>query len=201
MSIVVTGAAGFIGSNNVKALNERGFTDILAVDDLSHSEKFRNLVDCEIADYLDKRDFIELVRCAQVCRDPTSYSIKAPARTRWKLMAATCSITTIDIRSSCYVGVSRRRVPFIYASSAAVYGFGPEFVDDRRHQETAERLWIFEVPVRPDRATRVAEVISAGHRSALLQRVRAARIAQGADGFGCFPSLPTISRRRQSQAV
>ena len=62
MSIVVTGAAGFVGSNNVKALNERGFTDIVAVDDLSQSDKFRNLVDCDIADYLDKREFIERVR-------------------------------------------------------------------------------------------------------------------------------------------
>ena len=57
MYIVVTGAAGFIGSNLVKALNARGETNILAVDNLSRAEKFRNLVDCEIADYLDKEHF------------------------------------------------------------------------------------------------------------------------------------------------
>ena len=49
MTIIVTGAAGFIGSNIVKALNQRGITDIVAVDNLSKGEKFKNLVECEIA--------------------------------------------------------------------------------------------------------------------------------------------------------
>jgi len=62
MSYVVTGAAGFIGSNLVRALNDRGVTDILAVDDLRDGDKFVNLADCEIDDYVDKERFIELVR-------------------------------------------------------------------------------------------------------------------------------------------
>ena len=53
MYYVVTGACGFIGANLVKALNERGISDIIAVDNLTHADKFRNLADCEIADYLD----------------------------------------------------------------------------------------------------------------------------------------------------
>src|SRR5690349_10488007 len=56
--IVVTGAAGFIGSNLVKALNARGERDIIAVDDLAQTGKFRNLVDCDIADYVDKDEFL-----------------------------------------------------------------------------------------------------------------------------------------------
>ena len=56
---VVTGAAGFVGSNLVRALNERGVTNIVAVDNLTRADKFANLVGCEIADYLDKRDFLE----------------------------------------------------------------------------------------------------------------------------------------------
>ncbi len=59
MSIIVTGAAGFIGSNLVKALNQRGETDIIAVDDLTEGDKFANLADCDIGDYLDKSDFLE----------------------------------------------------------------------------------------------------------------------------------------------
>ena len=55
--IIVTGAAGFIGSNLVRGLNRRGITDILAVDDLTEGDKFVNLVDCKIADYMDKDDF------------------------------------------------------------------------------------------------------------------------------------------------
>ncbi|NJO83755.1 MAG: ATP-binding cassette domain-containing protein [Blastochloris sp.] len=61
MYTIVTGAAGFIGSNLVKALNERGVRDIIAVDNLTHADKYRNLVDCEIADYLDKNEFIDAV--------------------------------------------------------------------------------------------------------------------------------------------
>ena len=59
MYYIITGAAGFIGSNLVKALNERGEKNIIAVDNFKNADKFRNLVDCEIADYLDKQDFIE----------------------------------------------------------------------------------------------------------------------------------------------
>ena len=58
MYTVVTGAAGFIGSNLVKALNARGERDIIAVDDLADGDKFRNLVDCDIADYFDKDEFV-----------------------------------------------------------------------------------------------------------------------------------------------
>ncbi len=51
---IVTGAAGFIGSNIVHALNRNGVTNVIAVDNLKRADKFRNLVDCELADYLDK---------------------------------------------------------------------------------------------------------------------------------------------------
>ena len=59
MYYIVTGAAGFIGSNLVKALNERGEHNIIAVDNLKQADKFKNLVDCEIADYLGKEDFLK----------------------------------------------------------------------------------------------------------------------------------------------
>lgn len=62
MSILVTGAAGFIGCNNVLELNRRGFKDVIAVDNLTKSEKFLNLAKCSISDYFDKNDFIERVR-------------------------------------------------------------------------------------------------------------------------------------------
>ena len=58
LTIVVTGAAGFVGSNLVKALNARGHTRVLAVDDLTDGSKFANLADCEICDYLDRDEFL-----------------------------------------------------------------------------------------------------------------------------------------------
>ncbi len=60
MTVVVTGAAGFIGSNIVRGLNARGISDIIAVDDLTEGDKFRNLADLQIADYVDADDFYEL---------------------------------------------------------------------------------------------------------------------------------------------
>ena len=62
--IVVTGGAGFIGANIVKALNARGRDDVMVVDDLRDGTKFVNLADCTLADYLDKDDFIARVKAA-----------------------------------------------------------------------------------------------------------------------------------------
>jgi len=59
MRIIVTGAAGFIGSNIIQALNARGFTDIIAVDNLTKGEKFKNLSSLKISDYLDKQVFYQ----------------------------------------------------------------------------------------------------------------------------------------------
>ncbi|HML81658.1 MAG: ADP-glyceromanno-heptose 6-epimerase [Thiomonas sp.] len=59
MRVIVTGAAGFIGSNLVKGLNARGITEVIAVDNLTRGDKFHNLVDLQICDYLDKTVFFE----------------------------------------------------------------------------------------------------------------------------------------------
>ena len=55
--LVVTGAAGFIGSNIIAGLNARGIDNIIAVDDLRDGDKFRNLATRRIADYVDAADF------------------------------------------------------------------------------------------------------------------------------------------------
>ncbi|MCC6531047.1 MAG: ADP-glyceromanno-heptose 6-epimerase [Burkholderiales bacterium] len=122
MYIVVTGAAGFIGSNLVKALNDRGVTRIIAVDDLKQGDKFVNLVDCEIADYLDKEEFARLVEQGKLAG-----AVEA------LMHQGACSDTTerdgrymleVNYRYSVrLLGFCRsERVPLIYASSAAVYG-------------------------------------------------------------------------------
>ena len=57
--ILVTGAAGFIGSNLVRALNARGERNIIAVDNLTRADKFHNLVDCQLAHYLDRYELFD----------------------------------------------------------------------------------------------------------------------------------------------
>jgi ADP-L-glycero-D-manno-heptose 6-epimerase len=77
--IIVTGGAGFIGSNIVKALNDKGITDILVVDNLKDGTKFANLVDLDIADYMDKEDFLIQIMAGKSSAKLKPYSTKAPA--------------------------------------------------------------------------------------------------------------------------
>ena len=92
-------------------------------------------------------------------------------------------------------------VPFIYASSAAVYGASQTFREDARVRGAAQRLRLFEVPVRPGVRRSWDELLGAGRRAALFQRLRRARAAQGAHGVGGLSFLQPVSRRRQGQAV
>ncbi|RKZ39204.1 MAG: ADP-glyceromanno-heptose 6-epimerase [Gammaproteobacteria bacterium] len=130
--IIVTGGAGFIGSNIVKALNERGYTKILVVDNLTKGEKFKNLVDCEIYDYQEKDAFLK--RIAK--REYFSASIKAIFH------QGACSSTTewdghymmtnnYDYSKTILHYCLSRQVPFFYASSASVYGGGTVFKEER----------------------------------------------------------------------
>ncbi|MFT5275191.1 MAG: ADP-L-glycero-D-manno-heptose 6-epimerase [Saprospiraceae bacterium] len=125
--IVVTGGAGFIGSNIVKGFNEQGRTDILVVDDLSEADKALNLSDCRFADYMDKGEFLD--RCQ---RDKFSYSIDAIFH------EGACSDTmatdgqyvmenNFSYSKHLYEFCSRHKTQFIYASSASVYGAGSVF--------------------------------------------------------------------------
>ena len=77
--IIVTGGAGFIGSNIVKALNDKGITDILVVDNLKDGTKFVNLVDLDIADYMDKEDFLIQIMAAKSSAMSKRFSTKAHA--------------------------------------------------------------------------------------------------------------------------
>ena len=125
--IVVTGAAGFIGSNLVRGLNAAGRTDIIAVDDLSDGTKFRNLVDCDFLDYLDKDEFIsslhdrldgvELVFHQGACSDTREWD--------GKFMLENNYAWSRNLLDACIVN----NVAFIYASSAAVYGGSRSFIE------------------------------------------------------------------------
>lgn len=134
MVYIVTGAAGFIGANLVKALNQRGIDNILAVDDLTQGDRFRNLVDCEIADYLDKDEFIAALERGAfdgavqallhqgACSDTTESNGRYMMQNNYGFSRALLDFSTAQ------------EIPFIYASSAAVYGDGTVFSETRAHE-------------------------------------------------------------------
>ena len=131
MYYIVTGAAGFIGANIVKALNERGVTRIIAVDNLARADKFKNLVDCEIADYLDKEDFIE--RLLAGCFDGEVAAVfhqgacSDTMETDGHYMMENNYRYSVSMLDWCL----EQGVQFLYASSAATYGGGDRFVEER----------------------------------------------------------------------
>jgi ADP-L-glycero-D-manno-heptose 6-epimerase len=124
---IVTGGAGFIGSNLVKALNGRGSTDILVVDELTNGRKFANLAEARIGDYLDRDDFrdrirdggdfgaVEAVFHQGACSDTTEWDGRYMMDTNFEFSK--------ELLGWCQT----RKVPLVYASSAAVYGMSADF--------------------------------------------------------------------------
>ena len=129
--IVVTGAAGFIGSNIVKALNARGHSDVIAVDDLSNGRKMFNLADCEIMDYLDKDQFINAILGGEFDGkiDIIFHQGACSATTEWdgRFMMDNNYEYSKKLLHNCL----NNKTQFIYASSASVYGGSSEFVETR----------------------------------------------------------------------
>ncbi len=127
--VVVTGAAGFIGSNIIKGLNARGIDDIIAVDDLSQGDKFRNLADLKIADYVDLDDFyplfdeghygqVEAVFHEGACSDTMEQDGKYMMDNNYTL--------SCELFQSC----QQQNTRLLYASSAATYGGSETFREE-----------------------------------------------------------------------
>ena len=126
MKIVVTGAAGFIGSNLVKGLNARGITDIIAVDDLTQGDKFRNLADLQIADYVDADDFYDLFAEGAFGQVEAVFHEGACSDTMepdGKYMMDNNYTLSCELYQSCQEQGTR----LLYASSAATYGGSDTF--------------------------------------------------------------------------
>ena len=134
MYTVVTGAAGFIGSNIVKALNERGVTKIIAVDNLSKAEKFKNLIDCEISDYIDKQDFIARIQAGHF--DGEIEAIFHEGACSDTMETDGRYMMENNYRYSCILldWCQDQDVQFLYASSAATYGASNVFKEERQYE-------------------------------------------------------------------
>ncbi len=126
--IVVTGAAGMIGSNIIKGLNARGIDDIIAVDNLTRGDKFRNLADLRIADYIDKDRFYEDFTGASFGQVEAVFHEGACSDTMesdGKYMMANNYSASVELFQAC----QKRGARFLYASSAATYGGSDTFCE------------------------------------------------------------------------
>ena len=132
--IIVTGAAGFIGSNIVRGLNARGIDNVIAVDDLTEGDKFHNLSDLNIADYVDASSFyeqftqgafgqVEAVFHQGACSDTMQNNGRYMMENNYSL---SCSL---------FHACQKRGTRLLYASSAATYGGSSIF----REQPACER--------------------------------------------------------------
>jgi ADP-L-glycero-D-manno-heptose 6-epimerase len=133
--IVVTGGAGFIGSNLVRELDRRGYTNVVVVDDLTDGRKFTNLVGCNVADYFDKTEFLARLTKGDLGKIKAIFHQGACAvTTEWngRTMMETNYRYSVDLYEHCVA----ERIPLIYASSAAVYGASKVF---KENDPAAER--------------------------------------------------------------
>jgi ADP-L-glycero-D-manno-heptose 6-epimerase len=134
MYTIVTGAAGFIGSNIVKSLNDRGVDRIIAVDNMTKADKFRNLVDCDIVDYLDKSEFIDLLHTGQFDGDIEAIfhegACSDTMETDGRYMMENNYRYSLSLLDWCL----EQEVQFLYASSAATYGGSSVFKEERQYE-------------------------------------------------------------------
>ena len=134
MRVVVTGAAGFIGSNLVHGLNAIGVDDIIAVDDLTDGPKYRNLLGAQLSDYFDKGEFyprfvrqelgkVDVVFHEGACSDTMEHNGRFMLENNYR-----CSRDLLD---ACRARGTR----LLYASSAATYGGSAKFQETPQFEQ------------------------------------------------------------------
>ncbi|MFO0888467.1 MAG: ADP-glyceromanno-heptose 6-epimerase [Isosphaeraceae bacterium] len=131
---IVTGAGGFVGSNLVRALNERGIHDVIAVDDLTNGDKFRNLRDCAIADYMDRAEFREFLRRGAPGLQPTAVLHQGACADTTESDGRYMLDNNFTYSKELLHWALDRRVPMVYASSASVYGMSRKCSETPEHE-------------------------------------------------------------------
>jgi len=142
--IIVTGGAGFIGSNIVKGLNDRGREDVLIVDNLTNMVKFKNIQGLKALDYMDKQNFIEAIKNGKfddanidvifhegACSDTMEYNGKYMMENNFEYTKTLMHFAL------------KKKIQLIYASSASTYGSGKHGFSEKPACEEALNVYAF----------------------------------------------------------
>ena len=141
--IIVTGSNGFIGSNLVSELNKKGLTDILGVDDLSKNELLSNITQCEFKDIIDIKEFNRRLSRKSFDKTKITHIFHQGACSNTMEWDAEYMIENNYSFSKRLLEFSiKNKIPFIYASSASVYGNGKNF-EEKIENENPINLYAF----------------------------------------------------------
>ncbi len=206
--IIVTGGAGFIGSNIVQGLNARGIRDILVVDDLSDGRKCLNLSDADIADYMDKDDFLARIKAGESFGkvEAVFHEGACSSTTEWD--GRFVMSVNYEYTKTLLAWCTAHKTRLIYASSASVYGMGPVFREAREHEQPlnmyAYSKFLFDCHLRPQLGKLPMQVAGlryfnvygpreqhkgsmasvAYHFNGQLRESGRVRLFEGSDGYG-----------------
>jgi len=133
--IIVTGGAGFIGANLIKGLNQRGLDHILLVDDLSDAEKVRNIESLEIEDFMDKDEFLDRIKQGAEFGGPSAIFHQGACSDTMETDGRYIMRANYDYSKALFHYCGEQSIPFIYASSASVYGGNQTFKEEPQNEQ------------------------------------------------------------------
>lgn len=132
--IIVTGGAGFIGSNLVKALNRDGIENIMVVDNLTNAEKIKNLSDLKIVDYMDKDEFYDFMIAGKKLNALSAVFHQGACSDTMATDGRYVLHNNFTYSKLLLEFSKRHQAQFIYASSASVYGNGSVFSEQPENE-------------------------------------------------------------------
>ena len=161
--IIVTGGAGFIGSNLIRGLNQKGLDNILLVDDLSDGNKVRNIESLDIEDFMDKDEFLDRIKQGAEFGGPSAIFHQGACSDTMESDGRYIMQANYEYSKALFHYCGQQSIPFIYASSASVYGGNDTFKEEPPHEQAlnayAYSKLLFDRYVRKNRAVSEWQVV------------------------------------------